>query len=90
MSTPSVQEIFWFDCGRAYQFGVFMGMAGKDILSEKSFPIICRAIIKRYTGQAEVIKELFQAYSEGYTKGTTWCKETGRILNFKNFDGEVA
>jgi len=34
-----------------------MGMAGKDILSEKSFPIICRAIIKRYIDQAEVIKE---------------------------------
>lgn len=79
-TSPSPENIFWFDAGRAYQTGVFMGMSGQKILNEKDFPVICRAIIKRYIEQPNIISELYRSYLDGHEKGKNWREETGGLL----------
>ena len=83
---PTVREIFFFDCGRSYQVGVFMGMWGQEPLNERDFPVVCRAVVKRYTKGGD-LTELYRAYCEGYERGKTWKDEMGGITLVKGQGG---
>lgn len=88
MKEPTVREIFFFDCGRSYQVGVFMGMWGQGLLEKRDFPVVCRAIVKRYVKEGDLI-ELYRAYCEGYERGKTWKDEMGGVMFVKGRGGQA-
>ncbi len=75
MKQPSAENIFFFDAGRSYHAGMMTAIFNKGKFSLKEFKIICRYILIRYLKDENVIAELYQAYLDGYEKGSTVMEE---------------
>jgi len=71
VTTPSAENIFFFDCGRSYQAGLTLSLSKVKMLSLEEFTDGCRMILIRYldAGRDDAIQELYKAFIDGYQKG---------------------
>jgi hypothetical protein len=69
--SPSLQNIFWFDAGRAYQSGLSCSLSKIQKFTLAEFMEHCRFILIRYltAGDEGDIRELYLAYGEGFARG---------------------
>ena len=72
-TTPSPREIFFFDCGRAYQSGLVCSTMKVKRFSLQEFTCQCHLLLIRYLDakRLDAIQELYEAFLEGYEKGET-------------------
>lgn len=68
-TSPTKKEIFWFDCGRAFQVGLMSSLSKCNRMSFVEYFALCQSVLEPISS-GDQIPELYRAYVEGYDRAT--------------------